>query len=165
MMRILLLLAVSWISVARVMAADAPRREGAFPFWDGKESVAEYAKRAGLEPTLTLDLGDGVKWEGMLIPAGSFLMGSPPGEAKTEHEAAIEKQHKVTLTRPFYMSKYELTQAQYQRVMGTNPSTIKGDDLPVHNVSAADAGTFCEKLSKQANRHVELPTEAQWEYA
>src|SRR5437764_1466169 len=84
-------------ALASVRAADA----AAYPQWDGKETVAEYAKRAKLEPTLSLDLGNGVKWEGVLIPAGNFVMGSPPGEAKTEKEAQIEKQHKVTLTQSF----------------------------------------------------------------
>ncbi|OAI48671.1 hypothetical protein AYO44_06825 [Planctomycetaceae bacterium SCGC AG-212-F19] len=144
-----------------VMAADP----ATYPVWDGKETVAEYAKRAKLEPTLTLDLGGGVKWEGMLIPAGTFMMGSPPGEAKTEKESAIEKQHKVTISQPFYMGKYELTQAQYAKVMGANPSKNKGDDLPVHNVTWQDAQDFCDKLSKQVSRQVQLPTEAQWEYA
>ena len=80
--------------------------------------------RAGrnFDPTLTLDLGGGVKWEGVLIPAGTFVMGSPAGEAKSEKESAIEKQHKVTLTQPFYMGKLETTQAQCnQKVTGTNP--------------------------------------------
>jgi formylglycine-generating enzyme required for sulfatase activity len=134
------------------------------PLWDGKETVADYAKRAKLEPTLTLDLG-GVKWEGVLIPAGTFVMGSPPGEAKTEKESAFEKQHKVTITQPYYIGKFELTQAQYQKVMGANPSSNKGDDLPVHNVSWANATEFVEKLSAQVKRQAMLPTEAQWEYA
>src|ERR1043165_1970331 len=85
-----------------LLAADPPKTEGKYPLWDGKETIAEYAKRAKLEPTLTLDLGGDVKWEGVLIPAGTFVMGSPAGEAKTEQEAAVEKQHKVTLSRPFY---------------------------------------------------------------
>ncbi len=136
-----------------------------FPTWDGKESVADYARRARLEPTLTLDLGGKVKWEGVLIPAGTFIMGSPPGETPFEKDAAQEKQHKVTISRPFYMGKYEVTQAQYQQVMGGNPSIHKGDNLPVHNVSWQDAQTFCDKLSKQVQRKVQLPTEAQWEYA
>jgi formylglycine-generating enzyme required for sulfatase activity len=144
-----------------LVAAD----QATYPLWDGKESVAEYAKRAKIEPTLTLDLGGGIKWEGMLIPAGTFVMGSPPGEAKTEKESAIEKQHKVTITQPFYMGKYELTQAQYAKVVGANPSKSKGDDLPVHNVAWQDAQDFCDKLSKQVARQVRLPTEAQWEYA
>src|SRR4051812_47050046 len=96
-----------------LVSADPPRD---YPPWDGKETVAEYGKRVHLEPTLTLDLGEGVKWEGVLIPAGTFLMGSPPGEARTEKESASEKQHKVTLSRPFYIGKYELTQPQYTRV-------------------------------------------------
>ena len=132
---------------------------------DGKEKVAEYAKRANLAPTLTLDFGGGVKWEGVLIPAGSFVMGSPAGEAKTEEQSALEKQHKVTLTKPFYLGKFELTQAQYEKVMGENPSGTKGGDLPVHNVSWQNAQDFCEKLGKQLGRTVQLPTEAQWEYA
>jgi len=138
---------------------------GAYPQWDGKESSTDYAKRAGLEPTLTLDLGGGVTWEGVLIPAGSFLMGSPPGEAKTDKESALEKQHQVTLTEPFYLGKYELTQAQYEKVMGANPSTIKGEKLPVHNLPWQDAQDFCAKLSQASHRSVQLPTEAQWEYA
>ena len=142
-------------------AAEAPK----YPHWDGKETVAEYAKRAKLEPTLTLDLGGGVKWEGVLIPAGTFVMGSPKGEAKTEKESALEKQHKVTISQPFYMGKFELTQAQYQKVMGANPSKTTGDDLPVHNVAWKDAQAFGEKASKQLGRPMQLPTEAQWEYA
>jgi formylglycine-generating enzyme required for sulfatase activity len=145
-----------------LLNADEPR---AFPQWDAKESITDYAKRARLEPTLTLDLGGGVKWEGVLIPAGTFIMGSPKGEAKTEKESLHEKQHKVTLTRPFYLGKYELTQAQYEKVMGANPSRAKGDNLPVHNVAWKDADEFCKKMSKQVGRSVQLPTEAQWEYA
>src|SRR5262249_53984440 len=127
----------------------APAQVGTYPPWDGKETVAEYARRAKLEPTLTLDLGGGVRWEGVLIPAGSFVMGSPPGEAKKEEESAIEKQHKVTITQPFYLGKYELTQAQYVKVMAANPSISKGDDLPVHNVTWQNAQDFCDKLSAQ----------------
>ena len=70
------------------LPAAGPAPAGEFPLWDGKEGVADTAKRARLEPTLTLDMG-GVKWEGVLIPAGAFVMGSPPGEAKTEKESAI----------------------------------------------------------------------------
>jgi formylglycine-generating enzyme required for sulfatase activity len=138
---------------------------GGYPQWDGKESSAEYAKRAGVEPTLRLDLGGGVTWEGVLIPAGTFLMGSPPGEAKTDKESALEKQHQVRLTEPFYIGKFEVTQAQYEKVMGANPSKIKGEALPVHNLPWQEAQDFCEKLGKISHRAVQLPTEAQWEYA
>lgn len=146
------------LAAARLCAAD-------FPQWDGRETVAEYAKRANLAPALTLDLGGDVKWEGVLIPAGTFVMGSPAGEAKTPEQSAMEKQHKVAITRPFYLGKFELTQAQYEKVAGENPSGTKGADLPVHNVSWQNAQDFCTKLSKLAGRDVQLPTEAQWEYA
>jgi len=152
-------------TVLVLSAPHVPAQKDAYPTWDGKETIADYARRAKLDPTLTFDLGGGVKWEGMLIPAGTFLMGSPAGEAKTEEESALEKQHKVTISQPFYMGKYELTQAQYAKVMGVNPSATKGDDLPVSNVSWQDAQDFCDKLAKQVKRPVQLPTEAQWEYA
>jgi formylglycine-generating enzyme required for sulfatase activity len=147
-----------------LLAAEGQSEPGKFPLRDGKESVADYVKRAKLEPTLTLDLG-GVKWEGVLIPAGTFVMGSPPGEAKTEKESALETQHKVTISEPFYLGKFELTQAQFEKVMGVNPSGTKGDNLPVHNVSWQDAQDFCAKVSRMVNRSAQLPTEAQWEYA
>ena len=137
---------------------------GDYPLWDGKESVADYAKRAGLKPTLTLDLG-GVPWEGVLIPAGAFVMGSPPGEAKTEKEGILETRHRVTITTPYYLGKFELTQAQYQKVMGANPSVTQGEALPVHNVAWQDAVEFCSKAGKLTGRSIQLPTDAQWEYA
>jgi len=151
------------LSLALIASTFAADRK--FPLAESQEPIADYAKRTGLEPTLTLDLGGGVKWEGVLIPAGTFVMGSPAGEARTEEESALEKQHKVTITRPFYLGKFELSQAQYARVMGDNPSTNKGDDLPVHNVSWQKTQEFCDKMSKQTGRTVQLPTEAQWEYA
>jgi len=110
------------VIVSRSMGADAPR----YPQWDGKQTVAEYAKQAGLEPTVTLDLGGDVKWEGVLIPAGTFEMGSPPGEAKTEKEAVAEKQHKVTISKPFYMGKYELTQKRVREDRRHQPQPDEG---------------------------------------
>ncbi|EDY17996.1 protein of unknown function DUF323 [Chthoniobacter flavus Ellin428] len=157
------LLSIALVCV-HAIHAETPAGSGKYPQWDGKESIAEYAQRTHLEPTLTLDLG-GVKWEGVLIPAGTFVMGSPAGEAKTEKESNLEKRHQVTITKPFYIGRFELTQGQYQKVMGENPSGNKGDDLPVHNVAWQNAQDFCDKLSKQAGRDVQLPTEAQWEYA
>jgi formylglycine-generating enzyme required for sulfatase activity len=161
------------VALAMVMGASALVQIGAaasqsasrFPMWDAKEPVAEYAQRAKLASTLTLNLGDGVTWEGVLVPAGTFVMGSPPGEARTEQESLLETRHKVTISRPFYMGKYELTQAQFEGVMGVNPSLTKGSNLPVHNVSWQDAQTYCERLGTKVGRQVQLPTEAQWEYA
>jgi hypothetical protein len=100
-------------------AAEAP-----WPLWDGKETVAEYAKRAGLEPTLTLKLSDKVSLESVLIPAGKFLMGSPATEKERELNEGLR--HEVTITRPFYMGKYEVTQEQYEAVTSMNPSFFNG---------------------------------------
>jgi formylglycine-generating enzyme required for sulfatase activity len=164
-MKITSLFAFLLLGTSLVLAAEPPKAGAKSSPWDGSETIAAYAKRVGLDPTLTLDLGGNVKWEGVLVPAGTFVMGSPAGEAKTEKESAMEKQHKVTISQPFYMGKLELTQAQYQKVMGDNPSTTKGDDLPLHNASWQNAQDFCDKLAKQIGRDVQLPTEAQWEYA
>jgi sulfatase modifying factor 1 len=101
---------------------------------------------------------------------GTFMMGSPPGEKDREDN---ETQHEVTLTKGFYLGKHEVTQGQWEKVMGTNPSEFKGAALPVEQVLWTDAMKFCEKLTqteKEAGRLPEgwtytLPTEARWEYA
>ena len=73
--------------------------------------------------------------------------------------------HVVTLTKPFYMGKFTVTQEQYQQVMGTNPSNFKGKDNPVEMVSWDDAQEFCKKVNAASAQAVRLPTEAEWEYA
>ena len=93
-----------------------------------------------------------------LIPAGTFIMGEG------------DQAHEVTLTKPFKMGVHEVTQAQYEQVMGVNPSKYKGADNPVETVSWEDAVEFCRKLSelpaeKAAGNVYRLPTEAEWEYA
>ena len=100
------------------------------------------------------------------IPAGKFLMGSPATE---KERYPNEAQHEVTLTQGFRMGVYEVTQAQYEQVMGKNPSYFKGATLPVETVSYDEALAFCKKLSdlpaeKAAGRKYRLPTEAEWEY-
>jgi len=145
-----------------VAARGAEAQAQPFPPWDGKETVAEYAKRAGLEPTKTLDLGNGVKLELVLIPAGKFLMGSTEAQ---KVGSPVEAQHEVTLTKPFYFGKFEVTQEQYQQVMARNPSQFKGRGLPVEMVSWDDAQEFCKKVSEKTGHSVRLPTGAEWEYA
>ncbi len=102
-----------------------------------------------------------------LIPAGEFTMGSPGTESDRR---ADETQHRVTLTKPFYLGVTEVTQEQYQKVMGSNPSGFKGPQNPVEQVSWNDAVAFCRKLSelpseKSGGYVYRLPTEAEWEYA
>ena len=112
---------------------------------------------------LTFDLGNGVKMPLVLIPAGKFTMGSPASEPGRSPDEG--PQHQVTITEPFYMGIYTVTQDQYQQVMRTNPSDFKGGNNSVENVSWDDAMEFCKKLSQKTGKRVRLPTEAQWEYA
>ena len=104
--------------------------------------------------------------EFQLIPAGTFTMGEVSLEAKRLGGEA----HEVTLTRPFKMGVHEVTQAQFEHVMGNNPSHFKGPDNPVEMVRWDDALEFCRRLSelpaeKAAGNVYRLPTEAEWEYA
>jgi formylglycine-generating enzyme required for sulfatase activity len=87
------------------------------------------------------------------IPGGSFMMGSPDGEGYGPEKP----QHKVTI-QPFYMGKYPVTQAQWQAIMGNNPSRFKGDKLPVESVSWLDAQEFCKALSKKTGKEYRLPS-------
>ena len=109
------------------------------------------------------DLGAGIKLNMVLIPAREFQMGSPESE-KYHQDNAL--QHEVTLTKPFYMGKYEVTQEQWESVMGNNPSSrTKGAKLPVTNVSWEDCQEFIKKLNEKTSGGYRLPTEAEWEYA
>ncbi len=108
------------------------------------------------------DLGHGVSLEMVLIPAGTFMMGSPASEAG---RITNETSHKVTLTKGFNLGIYTVTQEQWESVMGKNPSDTKGAKLPVTNVSWEDCQEFIKKLNAKPNGGYRLPTEAEWEYA
>jgi formylglycine-generating enzyme required for sulfatase activity/predicted Ser/Thr protein kinase len=96
------------------------------------------------------------------IEPGSFLMGSPPSEPKRNADEAL---HQVSLTKGFWISKFEVTQKEWVDVMGVNPSHFEGDNLPVEQVSWDEIQVFIEKLSKKSGIQYRLPTEAEWEYA
>ena len=98
----------------------------------------------------------------ILIPAGNFKMGSPASE---KGHTDYETQHEVTLTKSFYMGKYEVTQEQWEAVMGNNPSDTRGAKLPVTDVSWNDCKKFIKKLNGITKGKYRLPTEAEWEYA
>ena len=122
----------------------------------------------------------------VLIPKGTFMMGSPPDEKDSEED---ERRHEVTISRDYHLGMHEVTQAQYKKIMGKNPSKFQGDAVaerhpetnrvvkevdsanhPVEQVSWEDAVEFCQRLSalpeeKKAGRVYRLPTEAEWEYA
>ena len=124
---------------------------------------------------VSVDIAD----ELVLINGGTFQMGSPESEMQRETD---ETQHEVTVS-DFYIGRYEVTQEQYEKVMGDNPSNFSGENLPVENVTWYDAIEYCNRLSEQegltpvytvdgenvswdrsANGY-RLPTEAEWEYA
>ncbi|MHC5825746.1 MAG: formylglycine-generating enzyme family protein, partial [Nostoc sp.] len=108
------------------------------------------------------NLGNGITLEMVQIPGGTFMMGSPEGEAeRVDNESP---QHEVKAPG-FFMGKYAVTQAQYQAIMGINPSNFKGEKLPVEQVSWDDAVEFCKKLSQKIGKTYRLPSEAEWEYA
>jgi sulfatase modifying factor 1 len=101
------------------------------------------------------------------IPAGTFMMGSPETE---KDRNSNETQHKVTITKAFYMQTTEVTQGQWTAVMGTEPWKGKptgkeGPNYPAVYVSWDDAVAYCKKLSEKESKTYRLPTEAEWEYA
>ena len=104
-----------------------------------------------------IPLGEGVEMKMVWCPAGSFWMGSPEWEKGRRKD---EKRHHVTLSKGFWLAKHEVTQRQWETVMGSRPeSKHTGDDLPVEGVDWTECQEFCRKLG------LALPTEAQWEYA
>ena len=112
------------------------------------------------EPPKNVTNSIGMKF--VWIPPGTFLMGSPKEEKERSDN---ETQHKVTLTKGFYMGVYAVTQEQWQAVMGNNPSHFKGEkNLPAEQVSWEDCQQFVKKLRKKDKKLYRLPTEAEWEF-
>jgi formylglycine-generating enzyme required for sulfatase activity len=117
------------------------------------------------------DLANDTQLEMMLVPGGTFIMGSPPEELERRDNES--PQHSVTV-QPFFMGKYQVTQAQWRfvaqlaqvnRELEQDPSNFKGDNRPVEQVSWEDAVEFCDRLSQYTGRIYRLPSEAEWEYA
>jgi formylglycine-generating enzyme required for sulfatase activity len=142
-------------------------------------SAPDRPETRGAEKTITNSLGMKLA----AIPAGKFLMGSPPNEAERDDN---EQQHEVAITRPFHMGVYDVTQREYEPLMGKvweggkynpwNNGTFfdaghgGGPDHPMENVRWYQAVEYCKRLSalpeeKRAGRRYRLPTEAEWEYA
>ena len=114
------------------------------------------------DPSATLT--DSIGQQLVLVPAGSFLMGSADGDP--DADADSRPRHRVDITRPFYLGVHEVTQQQYQAIMdGYNPSEDRAAHQPVTNVNWSDAEEFCRRLSLREQALYRLPTEAEWEYA
>jgi len=141
------------------------KKVDSWAYWSREQQ--ECSKKTGQPVLRIIDLPKGVKLHMVLVPAGEFLMGTAGNNDR-------EFQHKVKLTKPFYMGQIELTQEQWQAMLGENPSNFKGNDRPgapwrpVEQVSWNDIN---EKLLPKLQSHApkgmafKLPTEAQWEYA
>lgn len=123
--------------------------------------IQKYAREMGLKAYVSrvamhlfVPLPGGVSMEMVWCPPGTFMMGSPENEGDAD-----ETQHRVTLTKGFWMAKTEVTQEQWISVMGENPARNKNEKLPVENMFWNDCQEFCRKIG------MALPTEAEWEYA
>lgn len=115
---------------------------------------------------LTLDIGKGMSMDFALIPAGKFIMGSPKTEKGRNARDGYENQHEVTISKPFYLGKFPVTQEQWQAVMGPHHSFSTADKEPVTNVSWYDCQDFVSKVNQKLQGHKAFVlTEAQWEYA
>jgi len=156
-------------------ARGLPGQSDAAP--DGKQTL-DPVKKTAPDKTLTLDLGGGVTMKCVLIPEGKFMMGAKFTPAKMvkryggkeAHYADEHPRHEVAISKPFYMAACEVTQAQWQVVMNTQPWKGKvwgesGANYAASWLSWNEAAAFCKALSKKTGKHVTLPTEAQWEYA
>ncbi len=153
------------VAAATVRAADTNFPFGIAPFNakiadDLQQETAIYLDKPIIK---TIDLGNGVHLEFILIPAGEFDMGSPRSEEARENDE--EPVRRINITKPFYIGRYEVTQAQWKAVMGYTQSHFKGLDLPVDGIRWAHAVDFCIRLSEREFESFRLPTEAEWEYA
>jgi formylglycine-generating enzyme required for sulfatase activity len=148
-----------WIVVASVIVIAALALTATLWISARKKADQKTISATQSQP-LASAVKNGIGMELVLIPAGSFMMGSTNGSPNEK------PMHDVTISRAFYMGKYEVTRAQWQSVMGSNPSTFKGDSLPVETVSWDDVIAFIARLNAQNDGYTyRLPTEAEWEYA
>ena len=131
-----------------------------------KASSSGYASSFSLSSgsnEISIPVKNGITIDMVKVEAGTFMM-----DATSEMQNPwddVKPVHQVTLTNDYYMGKYEVTQALWKTVMGSNPSNFKGDNLPVEQVSWDDCQEFIDKLNSMAGRKFRLPTEAEWEYA
>jgi formylglycine-generating enzyme required for sulfatase activity/tRNA A-37 threonylcarbamoyl transferase component Bud32 len=123
-----------------------------------KEAEEKQREHRQTPPEIVNSLGMKFVW----VQPGTFLMGSPPNE-----EGRLDNQgpqHRVTLTKGFWVSVYPVTQSEWQKIMGSNPSLFKGNNRPVERVSWDDCQAFCRKLSEREGKTYRLLTEAEFEY-
>ena len=128
---------------------------------NASSSVATGTSLSG--NTITIPVKDGISIDMVRVESGTFTMGATAEMKKPDDDE--KPTHQVTLTNDYYIGKYEVTQALWQAVMGSNPSYFKGNNLPVEKVSWDDCQEFLSKLNSITGKTFRLPTEAEWEYA
>jgi len=153
----------------RIVCEVGPGKETALPATalpadEAQKRQREEAYLLRVPAARDVHIGGGNRVKLAFIPPGEFMMGAPPGE---EGRYCTEyPQHKVRITKPFYMGVTEVTQLQYKLVMDKlSDRTLSLNDHPIEDVSHDDAREFCQKMSAQTGLTVRLPTEAEWEYA
>jgi len=148
----------------RRQEAEKRRREREFEFdvitvnAQGKETHRERRRAEFFKE----DLGNNISLEMVSIPGGTFMMGAAQNEANASSDEY--PQHPVNIAA-FSMAKYPITQAQWEAIMGNNPSSFKGANRPVNSVTWHEAQEFCQRLSQKIGKIYRLPSEAEWEYA
>jgi formylglycine-generating enzyme required for sulfatase activity/tRNA A-37 threonylcarbamoyl transferase component Bud32 len=157
------------LGIGKTPAKPSPFTPFTFDIVKVNAQGKEISRSQGQAQQIVENLGNGVTLEMVLIPGGTFTMGSPAGEGDDDEKP----QHQVTI-KPFLMGKYPVTQAQWRQVasfpklqidLDPNPSRFKGENLPIECVSWYDAVEWCARLSKKIGQPYRLPSEAEWEYA
>jgi formylglycine-generating enzyme required for sulfatase activity len=144
--------------LARLQAGTGDFAGASATFAEASRAARRAGPRRRAGTIITNAVGMAFAW----VPAGTFLMGSPPQERDRRDD---ETPHAVSLTGGFYLGVYPVTQSQWRSVMGANPSRFPGDDRPVECVSWQDCQDFCARLADKDGRSYRLPSEAEWEYA
>ena len=149
-----------WIDSCNMRLEEAARREREEAEQRAREEAArrERERYEALPPVIKQLVANMVRVEG-----GTFTMGAT-AEQGSDADGDEKPTHQVTLST-YYIGKYEVTQAEWKAVMGTNPSNFKGDNLPVVNVNWYDCQEFISKLNELTGKQFRLPTETEWEYA
>ena len=147
--------AIGVVLLALMASCSSPKREPMTPT-ELRRAIASGAR------TIELQIGS-LQYELVRIPAGEFQMGSTADDPDRQPNEMPAR--RVRISQPFYLGRYQVTQAQYTALAGANPSNFQGADLAMDQVTYPLAVAFCEKVSTLNGVKVTFPTEAQWEYA
>jgi serine/threonine protein kinase len=160
----LLLGAIIWLLIDRgrggpvvVNNGDPKQQQNGEPEKKYEITHGSFPANPQIGDSVTNSIGMKLMW----IPPGEFDMGTP-GAGAVDDETPCKRRK---ISRGFWFGAFEVTQKEYRAVMGNNPSTVQGDDLPVTDLSYEDCLKFCVKMKEKTGLDYRLPTEAQWEYA